>query len=129
MVRAGALILSVMLAQPAAADPAVERTIDAVIMPAMARFATARQDLAQAAQSDRRADHPALRTAHGAVFDAWLAVEPCKLGPLEQDGRNLAVTFWPGPKGATPRALAALLKSDGLAALQGETYDTNPIAT
>jgi len=40
---------------------------------------------------------------------------------LEQDGRNLAVTFWPDPKGATPRALAALLKSDGLAALQGET--------
>ena len=107
-----ALMLFLLLSPAARADEdaaIVSRTLQTVILPGFAEL-TARADaLKAAAKADCRAANPALQAAFHAAFDAWLAVETYRAGPLEQEGQGLAIAFWPDPKGATLRALAALL--------------------
>lgn len=94
-----------------AGDAIVSRTVDGVILPGFARLAAATSALDRAAQADCRAENPGLRAAYAAAFDAWIGVETYRGGPMETDGRNLAIVFWPDPKGATPKALTALVKA------------------
>ena len=41
-----------------------------------------------------------------------MGVEHLHLGPAEEDGRSLAILFWPDPKGLGAKAQTALLASD-----------------
>lgn len=125
------------IASPAAADPVVERTLDAVVLPAFDRFAAATAALAAAARADCLAGSAPLRAAFHAAYDAWIPVSYFHAGPMEDGGRNLAIAFWPDPKGATPRTLRQLLARDaplppyarvsvaarGLPALETMLYD------
>jgi hypothetical protein len=57
-------------------------------------------------------DPALLRPAFHAAYDAWMGVAHLTLGPAEQDGRALAILFWPDPKGLGWKAQAPLLTGD-----------------
>lgn len=103
--RLAALCLALLLASPARAD--YLEAVKDVLTPGYAAFAQAASDLALAAgQSCDRED---LAPAWNRAFDAWLAVSPLRLGPVEQQGRSLAIAYWPDPKGLGAKAQRSLL--------------------
>lgn len=100
-------VLSLILAL--AATPVIagiDEAIDAHILPGYATFAQKTAALNDAA-GDCSAD--TLRPAWNDAFDAWMGVSHLRFGPVEQEGRSVIVAFWPDERGATPRALAALI--------------------
>lgn len=103
---AGTLIAALSLAMPASADTAA--VVKDHARPGYAAFDIAASRLAdlQTCDADR------LRPAFQAAYDAWMGVEHLHLGPAEEDGRSLAVLFWPDPKGTGAKAQAALLAQD-----------------
>lgn len=101
-----ATLLALLLASPALADTATVVTDHA--RPGYAAFDEAAQRLADVESCDAQA----LRPAFQAAYDAWMAVEHLHLGPAEEDGRSLAILFWPDAKGTGAKAQAALLQSD-----------------
>jgi predicted lipoprotein len=104
------------LATPAAAD--VADALNDVILPGFQDFATATATLDQAAQGDCAPE--ALQDEWNAAFDAWLRVGFLRLGPGEGEGRNLAIAFWPDPKGLGAKAQAGILKTGEIPAEFGE---------
>ncbi len=101
-----ATLLALLFASPALADTAAVVTDHA--RPGYAAFDAATSylaDLDSCAPDD-------LRPAFHAAYDAWMAVEHLHLGPAEEDGRSLAILFWPDPKGMGKKAQAALLAAD-----------------
>ncbi len=101
-----ATLLALLLASPALADTATVVTDHA--RPGYAAFDEAAQRLADVESCDAQA----LRPAFQAAYDAWMAVEHLHLGPAEEDGRSLAILFWPDAKGTGAKAQDALLQSD-----------------
>lgn len=99
------LALFLMLAGPASAD--VAEAVGDVILPAYDRLAAATADLDRTARAD--CSPAALRPGFDAVWDAWAAIDFLRLGPVEQDGRALAMAFWPDPKASGQRAQQALI--------------------
>lgn len=65
--------------------------------------------LSEVAASDCNPTSDALRSAYGDAFDAWISASHLRFGPTEVDDRAFALAFWPDSRGATPRALGALL--------------------
>lgn len=116
------LVALLALAAPAAADPVVDRVVTGTILPRFAAFSQATAALEEATAADCLAASPDLRAAWNAAFDAWIPASVFRIGPLEQDGRGLAIAFWPDPKGATDRALAALLAGGGAPFASGQAY-------
>jgi predicted lipoprotein len=95
----------------------VRRAVESHVLPGMERFETATAGLSLAADAfcDGAADRTALDGAYHRAFDGWMGVAHLRFGPLEAGGRAVAIAFWPDERGATPRALAALLAGDGAA--------------
>jgi predicted lipoprotein len=115
------LFLSLLLSTPAVAD-----TVEAVqnhIRPGFAGFAAASETLARIDSCDPETLRPAFQSA----YDAWMAVAHLSLGPAEEDGRGLAIHFWPDPKALGWKAQRALLIGDP-AALQPEAFAQQSIA-
>lgn len=98
-----------LLAAPAwAVDHAAlaERALDRHILP---RFdALAAETAALAAATKGVCPGPEATAAYGRAFDAWSAVSHLRFGPLEEGETGFAIAYWPDPRGATPKALAAL---------------------
>lgn len=105
MLRA-VMILSLLVAMPARAD--VATVVKDLILPGYAAFADATADLA----AIDTCDAAALRPAYQAAFDAWMAVAHLRLGPGEDNGRSLAIAFWPDPKAVGARVQRALMLDD-----------------
>jgi uncharacterized protein len=101
-----AALLALVLATPATADTAAVVTDHA--RPGYAAFDDAVARLADVESCDPEK----LRPAFQAAYDAWMAVEHLHLGPAEEDGRSLAILFWPDAKGSGAKAQAALLAAD-----------------
>ncbi len=101
---ATAAAAALLAAAPTRADVAEAVTQD--ILPGYARFAEATAALAEVAAQDCRA--PALRPAWNGAFDAWLGVAHLRLGPVETQGRALAIAYWPDPKAIGARQLAEM---------------------
>jgi len=80
------------------------------IQPGLAGFVTATAALAAASQTT--CDPVALHPAYHAAFDAWMAIQHIHIGPVEDEGRGLAIAFWPDPKGLGLKAQRALLAGD-----------------
>ncbi|WP_225028194.1 imelysin family protein [Xinfangfangia pollutisoli] len=101
----GALALG---AGPARADypEAVRQTL----LPGYADFRAATADLA--AKAAETCDPAALAAPFNAAWDAWLEVQWLRLGPAEDQGRALAIAFWPDPKGMGAKAQKALIGAD-----------------
>lgn len=98
--------LPFLLAVPAFADTAKVVTDHA--RPGYAAFDDAAARLADVESCDPDVLQPAFQAA----YDAWMGIEHLHLGPAEEDGRSLAILFWPDPKGTGAKAQAALLKAD-----------------
>lgn len=105
MLRTLALLL--LLASPARADVAAAV---AGIGAGYTRFVAATQALAGAATLD--CDPAGLLDLFHGAQDAWLGVAHIRLGPVEKDGRALAIAFWPDPKGLGAKAQRGLLTGD-----------------
>ena len=103
----------------------VARVLDGVILPGFAELQRSTQALADAVQADCRAATPAVQAAYNTAFDAWIAVETYRAGPLETKGQGLAIAFWPDLKAATPKALTVLLAAE---TPQGIDFAENSIA-
>jgi uncharacterized protein len=101
-----ALALALLLAAPVQADTA--RVVQDHIRPGYAAFAAASDDLAALTTCDPAALRPAFNTA----YDAWLSVAHLSQGPAEEEGRALAILFWPDPKALGQKAQTALLTGD-----------------
>lgn len=100
------LLLALLLVTPAAADTAA--VVKDHARPGYAAFDLAVSELADVQSCDPAALQPGFQTA----YDAWLAVEHLHLGPAEEDGRSLAILYWPDPKGMGLKAQTALLTAD-----------------
>lgn len=88
----------------------VDEVIDDHILPGHADFAQETEMLAQAARDDCTAQ--SLRPAFQSAFDAWMGVGHIRLGPVEEDGRALAIAFWPDSRGLTERTLRGLIADE-----------------
>ncbi len=99
------LIALLVAAVPAHAD--VQTAVTDNILPGYAAFSAASGALADMAA--QTCDQELLRPAWDAAFDAWLGVAHIRLGPAEEDGRSLAIAFWPDPKGLGAKQQAAMI--------------------
>lgn len=122
------LALLAFLAAPLSTGPVQADVADALhdhILPGYAGFAEAAGELAQAAEAS--CDPQVLRPAWNAAFDAWMGVSHLHLGPVEEDGRGLAIAFWPDPKGLGWKHQQALMAGDP-AALEPEAFADQSVA-
>jgi predicted lipoprotein len=99
---------AMVLAGPVRAD--VAEAVRDHVLPGYARFAEAAGALAAV----ETCDPEALRPRYQAAFDAWMGVSHLHLGPVEEDGRGLAIAFWPDPKGLGWKHQQALLAGGAL---------------
>lgn len=100
------LALAVLL--PVAAEAGVPEVVDGFLLPRLDAFAGATAALAEA--SAGTCDPAALDPAYQDAWDAWGPLADIRLGPSEVAA--LSIAFWPDERGATPRALQALLAAD-----------------
>ena len=112
------LALMLCLATPAIAD--VKTAVESHILPGYATFTQATVALAAMADADCTATN--LRPAWNAAFDAWLGIAHLRMGPVETDGRALAIAFWPDPKGTGTRQQAAMIASQDPVALDPTAF-------
>ncbi len=98
-------LIACLALSPAAAD--VAKVIDSQILPGYVAFAASTATLRNTAAAD--CDTTEVRPAWNAAFDDWMTVSHFRFGPVEQDGRAQTIAFWPDERGATPKALAALI--------------------
>lgn len=108
MARIALTLALIALAAPARAD--VAQAVDEVIGPAYHRLADRAAALSAAAIAD--CSPQALQAPYQAVWDDWAYIGFLRLGPVETDGRSLAMAFWPDPKASGPRAQQALIDAD-----------------
>lgn len=115
MRHAAALLLALALASKAQAvdHQAIAERAVAVVLPAAQGFADAAAALAEAAPggcADTEGD--LVRARFNAAWDAWLALQPYRFGPLAEDQRALQIAFWPDPRGMTSRTVERLLATE-----------------
>lgn len=108
MARIALTLALIALSAPAHADVA-EATGD-VIAPAYEKLAASAAALDKAAEADCSPE--ALKAPYLAVWDDWARIDFLRLGPVETDGRALAMAFWPDAKASGPRAQQALIDAD-----------------
>lgn len=98
-------LIATLTMTPAFAD--VAKVIDTQILPGTAAFAASTATLRNTAAAD--CDAAAVRPAWNTAFDDWMTISHFRFGPVEQDGRAQTIAFWPDERGATPKALLALI--------------------
>ncbi len=106
------------LASPALAD--VDAALESHVLPGVDTFAAKTMKLAEAADEDCTA--AALRPPYQEAFDAWMGISHLRFGPLEVDGRALAIGFWPDSRGMVPRTVARLIAEEDSAAGDPEAF-------
>ncbi|WP_112311784.1 imelysin family protein [Pseudogemmobacter bohemicus] len=117
-------------AGPAFAD--LKQAVDTVMLPGFAHFAESAAAFEAEAESHFRetggkCDPTALRPGFNKTFDAWMAVSWLRFGPSEEEGRTLAIRFWPDPKGLGAKAQRGLLLGDK-ASLEPELFARQSVA-
>lgn len=110
---------------PSATRADVAAAIRDDILPGYAGFSAATGALAEAAAAS--CDPALLQPAFHAAYDAWLQIGFLHLGPTEEDGRGLAILFWPDPKGLGAKAQRGLLLGDP-AALEPAAFADQSVA-
>lgn len=108
-----ALCLSLALAVPLAPamatplDDALSRAVNQHTIPAVDRFDVATGFLADAAEANCLPGN--VKPAYDVAFDAWMGLQHLHMGPVEKNGRILAIAFWPDKKGMIPRTLSGYI--------------------
>lgn len=105
---------------------ALERAVTEHTIPAVKRFDDAARDLVMASAADCRPE--AMKPAYHAAFDAWMGVQHLHMGPVETNGRILAIAFWPDKKGMIPRSLATLIRDEDEVVNDAEAFAEASIA-
>ncbi|MEM9349283.1 MAG: imelysin family protein [Pseudomonadota bacterium] len=126
-----AALIALPLAAPAQeADFAaiVAEAVDTHVTPGFAALSAEAAALAAAADASCEPGDEALRAAWNEAFDAWLGVSHLRFGPTEIDERGFALTFWPDPRGATPRSLATLIADQDPIGTSAEAYADMSVA-
>ncbi|MBN7784831.1 imelysin family protein [Ponticoccus gilvus] len=106
------------LASPLAAG--VAEAVDDHILPAFDAFVGDTQALSEAAQADCTAE--AVKPAYQRAFDGWMGIAHLNFGPLEADGRALAIAFWPDKRGIVAKTVAALQGDEDAAVNDPATF-------
>ena len=109
----------------AAAHADVAAVVRDHALPGYARLTAATAQLADAAEMS--CTNEALAPAFHTAFDAWMGVQHLHLGPVEEEGRGLAIAFWPDPKMLGLKAQRALLAGDP-ARLEPEEFAEQSVA-
>lgn len=107
------LMLAVPFASPLAADPlndALQRAVNTHTVPAVERFAGASLALSYTVADNCLPE--AVKPAYNAAFDAWMGLQHLHMGPVEANGRILAIAFWPDKKGLIPRTLSGYIADE-----------------
>lgn len=91
-------------------DEVLPRVVDDHATPAVEGFAAAAMGLEAMAAQECLPE--AVQPAYHAAFDAWMAVQHLNMGPIERDGRLLAIAFWPDKKGLIPRTLSGFIAEE-----------------
>lgn len=105
-----AISVCVLSACPLAAD--TQKAVTDHVLPRYAVFAEAGQVLADTAKKSCSTD--ALLSSYHHAYDAWINISHIQFGPIEADGKALAMAYWPDPKDRTGKAIARLI-ADGAA--------------
>jgi uncharacterized protein len=122
MRAATALLIALALPAQAAAQMAAqvdhqaiaERAVE-VIIPAAENFADAAAALAEAAPGDcAETEGDLVRARFDDAWDAWMALQPYRFGPLEEEQRTLQIAFWPDPRGMTGRTVSRLMATESV---------------
>lgn len=82
------------------------------ILPGYQTLADTSAQMASAAAEDCEPGNEDLIEAYHDAFDAWVRVSHLRFGPSEQDDRAFAMSFWPDPRGSTPKTLASLMRDE-----------------
>ena len=125
IVLAAAVVLAPIAA---AATPSITGIIDDHILPRFETLALTSQALSDAAAQNCDPTSEDLRTAFGVAFDAWVSASHLRFGPTEVDDRAFGLVFWPDSRGATPRALAALIADEDPIGFDVDAYSEVSIA-
>ncbi|MGL5012284.1 MAG: imelysin family protein [Paracoccaceae bacterium] len=119
-------ILMILLATAAPAFADVETALTEHILPGYAAFADATEALAEKAAAT--CDAAALRPEWNAAYDAWLGIAHIRLGPVEDEGRGLAIAFWPDPKGLGAKQQAAMIAAQDPMGLDAAAFAEASVA-
>ncbi|MFW2544239.1 imelysin family protein [Primorskyibacter sp. 2E107] len=117
-------LISVLIASPVLAG--VDEVVDTHILPRFQTFADAGAALATAADADCTAT--AVRPAYQAAFDAWMGVSHLHFGPLEDNGRTLAIAFWPDTRGLVAKTVGNMVTEQDPAARDPEAFSDVSVA-
>ncbi|WP_375175547.1 imelysin family protein [Pseudooceanicola sp.] len=102
------MTLALLIATPATAG--VREAVDNHILPRVHSFAVQSRALMVNAEADCTAE--ALRPSYHNAFDAWMGISHLAFGPLEEEGRALAVAFWPDKRGMVATTVAGLIADE-----------------
>lgn len=84
--------------------------VETHILPRVDDLAETSADLAATAQQDCTPDDR-LKAAWATAYDAWINASHLAFGPVEQDSRGFALSFWPDTRGMIGKALTPLIQS------------------
>ncbi len=110
------------------ANLVIDNILRGHILPRFDALAVETQGLDDAAARDCAPTSPELRAAYGKAFDAWISASHLRFGPTELEDRAFGLAFWPDSRGATPRALAALIANEDLIGRSPNHYHEVSIA-
>lgn len=127
------LFLAFALCFPVAAvaqprDAVIVDIVDGHVLPGYADLTASAIVLETAAANSCAPESPELRSAYGDAFDAWIHVSHLRFGPAEAENRAFALAFWPDTRGATPKALAALIADQDAAVDDPDEFATVSVA-
>lgn len=128
------LLIALLPLSVSAQDTAeiTEQVVQDHILPGFQALSSDAAALRDAAATDCTATAPEtapdLRAAYSDAFDRWVAVSHLRFGPTETQDRAFALAFWPDSRGATPKALGALIAGEDPIAASPEAYREVSIA-
>lgn len=115
-----AALCAASTAQASPQADAVARVVSRYAVPAVEAFETQTAALDEAAQNDCRPS--GVIPAFHAAFDAWVALQHLNIGPVETDGRSLAISFWPDKKGMIPKTLQMMMRDQDAAVQNADDF-------
>lgn len=104
------LSLAVMLTLSSPAVAGVKEAVEDHVLPRVHSFAVQAKALEVNAAADCTAE--GVRPSFQNTFDAWMGISHLGFGPLEAEGRALAISFWPDKRGMVAATVAGLVRDE-----------------
>ena len=104
----------------------VEAVVFKHIIPAAERFAFSTRQLAEAAGHDCAGE--GLREPYNRAYDDWMGLSHLRIGPVDDEGLLLAISFWPDERGFVDRTLRRLLADEDARLLEAFAFSKVSVA-